>query len=429
MRITKLFWGFIGIGAGALLLNCCIPSREASCPTDHECGAGTVCNLETHHCESNSDLMEPPNDPPPPDMKPCTKQSECADDSACSAELVGQPKCMDESELVYVRIPKDFTEQALCVGATGTHNSPYCTIAEALIKAQGTSVHLRLLPLPSSTTTFGSLDLSATDMGSTAAIFVHGSYDPGTIGSPAELSSVKVSGGRSLTLIDLDLEQSGSDAASCSNGGYLTILRSRIATATGLGINATNCANLTVDRAYIEGNKGGAIRLSGTASHAISNSYIVGNGNINRAEPVITFSDSPGEFDSNTVANNLTKGPRPGGISCSSNGSATKLSNTIVVQNSLSGTEKSQFENSVFCQFSKTVIGTADSLTSSGVLKFDPVFIDPMIGNFRLDPARAENTSCCINAQAPAALSRLLDFWGTKRPARSGSDIGAEEIP
>ena len=179
MRITKLFWGFIGVGAGALLLNCCIPSREAICPTDHECGAGTVCNLETHHCESNSDGMEPPNDPPPPDMKPCTKQSDCGDNSACSAELAGQPKCMNESELVYVRIPKDFTEQALCAGADGTHNSPYCTISEALIKAQGTSVHLRLLPLPSGTTTFGSLDLSATDMGSTTAIFVHGSYDPG----------------------------------------------------------------------------------------------------------------------------------------------------------------------------------------------------------------------------------------------------------
>ncbi len=446
MRITKLFWGFIGIGAGALLLNCCIPSREASCPTDHECGAGTVCNLETHHCESNSDLMEPPNDPPPPD---CTTESQCSDAKACvnnkcvvcqlhddcGSKLCEPAKppstnnrCLNANQVYVVDATAD---SGKCSAADGSVANPFCKLQDALA-AMPYRYAIRLVGSKAFDVEYtGPFDLGKME-NRTFRIFGSGPANPDqgrpvlTAGAMDTILTIAPTSGQTKVILDGVSILRANGGVDCKIGGavdrpQLQVYRSLLSESKLYGIRTSNC-DIMVARSTLRSLPRMALFIE-AGIYAITDNFLIKNGgDPNARESPITLFNSDGLFAHNTVvANSAAALAGLNSVNCDK---ATK----VVLQASIIHPEPgkapvSQFSGS--CELKGVVVHPSETYASAGRILAAASFSSSEPTPFALRDD-ATNTQCCIDKID--ALS-ATDYFGTKRPQGAGqADIGAHEV-
>lgn len=446
MRTTKLFWGFIGIGAGALLLNCCIPSREASCPTDHECGAGTVCNLETHHCESNSDLMEPPNDPPQPD---CTTESQCSDAKACvnnkcvvcqlhddcGSKLCEPAKppstnnrCLNANQVYVVDATAD---SGKCSAADGSVANPFCKLQDALA-AMPYRYAIRLVGSKAFDVEYtGPFDLGKME-NRTFRIFGSGPANPDqgrpvlTAGAMDTILTIAPTSGQTKVILDgvsILRANGGVDCKLLSQASppLLEIHRSSLSGSTFFGLRTSQCV-VTVTRSVFSALPYIAFYLD-EGTYTVTDNFFTRNGGDGQAnESPLTFHYTRGVFANNTVVANIGTPIALGGkksVNC--NNLSTPLQDSIILSDPKA--YDSQFTGN--CQLANVVVHPSETYASPGKIPALPSFTqtEPTYYALRDDTT---NEQCCINkVESPLSLT---DYFGNPRPIGPKADIGAHEV-
>lgn len=193
--------------------------------------------------------------------------------------------------------------------------------------------------------------------------------------------------------------------------------------AQGIGISmpAGNTAVLTLSRVRVSGNAGGGIAISG-GEFDITNSFIVSNGGTASSFGGVQFNSTNAgmrRFEFNTVSANNALGGNTTGVVCALVGVPMTFSNNIVFDNQI-GAGRTQVGGNN-CSWSYSDIGP-DTVTGTGNINQDPLFIAPAQGNFHIAP-----TSPAKDAADPAA-ALSFDVDGEARPQGARRDMGADEI-
>lgn len=418
---------------GAVLL----VSTQAGCflfpLKDGPCGDGGACSDG-----GPRDLVTPapPDLMPSPDLTPqCRKQSDCSGGlgcvagtcqaclrhSDCDESLVcdvyqpqpgaGAGRCLLPSELLHV------DNNAVCAGADGSRDKPFCTLPEALAMVSAGRSAVRVA---ASNKDYGTLSAAAL-LNKTATIYGPAGGDDGksiaTLGQGANVDAVIANSGTNLTLDGVEL-RGGLQRALFSNSANatLTVRRAKIIGFAKVAVSIANGA-LTLDRTQVSQNLAGAFNLGVNSRYTITNSFIVDN-RIPETGAAIFISNASGTFRYNTVANNTNLAPTNSEAAFDCNNVA-QIEDSIVLGNTpasmLTGGE-SQLKNN--CTIKNVVIGANDKATGGTLLA--PDFESQ--SDFRLRDTDASK-ACCIDKGLAA---NRVDFFGS--PRLTTPDIGAHEL-
>ena len=365
------------IDAGSDGPDTCSSSTECEAPTA-VCDLGAMTCVECTPAEAGACVGMMPVCGDDRACRACEAHSECAS-SACLPD----GSCADPGVIAYVS--PTGTDNASCSQAM-----PCTDVANALatgrayVKISGTN-----------------------DEGGTIAIDnqnVTILADPGAkIVRTSNGIVLEVKGTSKVTIYDLEI--SGGSGAQ----------------GVGISMPVGNTALLTLSRARVSGNAGGGIAISG-GEFDITNSFIVSNGGTGSSFGGVQFnSTNTGmrRFEFNTVSANNALGGSTTGVVCALVGIPVTFSNNIVFDNQI-GAGRTQVGGNN-CSWSYSDIGP-DTVTGTGNINQDPLFVAPGQGNFHIAP-----TSPAKDAADPAA-TLSFDVDGEARPQGAGRDMGADEI-
>lgn len=221
----------------------CLTSAQCSNP------AAPICNQQTHTCE------------------PCTTDAECAA-KAPSPGVCEGGRCATEAETIFVE------NRAGCGPSGGTATTPLCGLADVPARLMANRALVVVRGVVEAKLVIASTPAPVTIVGQRGS-----SGDIATAGVVVG-SAIQQSGGE-LRVRDLFLSGGQSSSAAAVEvsgvGSKLTVLRTRIAGAAGVGLRAGSGSQLTVNRSTFENNAGGGIVIEG-AAYNITNSVVAGNG-------------------------------------------------------------------------------------------------------------------------------------------------------
>lgn len=262
----------------------------------YECAAGADCTTATKPiCESHA-------------CRKCKADTECGAPGICLED----GSCATAGQVVFVEF-----DAAGCAGADGTTAKPYCTPNEG---AAVLTANRPLLVIRGPANNQLVLDTTL------AAITVigrkNGAGEAASIPAVAS-TAVRVASGDVLMR---DLAVTGGTGTSSRgvtvSGGAtkLRLLRMKISTGMGLGVQADTSAALTMDRCTVDGNAAGGLLVNG-ASYQVTNSVFAGNG----YGVKFNVPKTPSAFVANTVVMNTGNA-----VTCDPS-SAQKLVASIIV--------------------------------------------------------------------------------------------------
>jgi hypothetical protein len=253
-------------------------------------------------------------------------------------------------------------------------------------------------------------------------------------GSGAKLTSanngnvLRIDGTSQVAIYGLEI--SGASGAgfgiSIPQGAMTTLKLEGVAVSgnVGGGISAHG-GMLTVTRSTILRNQGGGIIILG-AQFDITNNLIAKNGGPASLTGGVDIQQISAtgthRLEFNTIAFNVGDATVNSGINCGTVVAPVTFSNNIVFGNVVSMGGK-QLGGSVNCKATYSDIGPdTDVVPGAGNIKDDPMFVDTLSNNFRLQAA-----SKAINGADPNAVIRF-DIEKRERPQDGRSDMGAYEF-
>ena len=331
--------------------------------------------------------------------------SECAS-GVCDAQTGA---CPAEADVIYMA-PNGSGSQC-------TKAQPCGTFASALPLVAGTRTTISMAP--------GSYSEAVSISGKTVTIIGDGAeLTRTTVGDVMDISGEPTS----VTIEGIRVHDgpgSVGDGIKCSQTGStmpaLSVVRARIDTNGGKGINATSC-EVTISRSVIRGNSLGGVALA-SSSFTIRNNFISNNGGGTSFFGGVQLSQVSAAnthvFEFNTVAANNGPTDVITGVACSSVITPVSLPNNIVYANIASGSGTQVGGSN--CTWSYSDIGPQNQ-SGTGNINADPVFVNAGQGDFHL-----MKTSPAKDVADPAATLNV-DFDGDSRPQGPRSDMGADEV-
>jgi hypothetical protein len=366
---------------------------------------------------------------------PCKAHSECpgfgnwpegdASSGICVLDGASAGSCVTMGQIAYVdsRSATITVCKAAHPTATGAVADPFCDVQDAIASPQP------IVLVRTSTQPYGGGATGGTAVNISRSVTLVG--PGGQAANKAKItglgSPVVTVGGTATVVIDgFEVATTTVDGIFCSNGvagTNLTIRRSNIHNAGGIGINSSTCAIVIDGNLVGPTNGGGGIKLV-SSKYTVTNNLVFNNG---AGVPGVNIIDSPAGsiFAFNTVAGN-SSGAFPGGVTCPSAATAV-IQNSIVATNSTTG--GTQFAG--MCQFQNVVVGR-DSTGASGVIKKTPAFTADYHLDMTTVPNQTANADCCIDKLGtPGTPGADHDVDFTARPKGSAVtpyDIGGQEV-
>jgi hypothetical protein len=405
----------------------CEDGRCVACAGPSDCGADApVCNTEAGECVGCSG---PEDCAGRPDTAVCASDGSCVgcvEPSDCDAAA---PICDDDSRACRACAAHDECASGACdlvAGACaaeaevlyvssdggGTDCSRPLPCASLSVAAAASSRTRQLVRMAAGTYT-GTTALS----GVTLRVFA----DPGTVLRPTPGGSVtvEVSGASEVLLHGVEVSgataDTGARALRCvdvDGSPTLTLVRSVVKDAPGLGIESSNCT-LAIERSEISGNTGGGVSASG-GRFTLLNNFLTQNGASASLVGGASLSGSAdSRFEHNTVTANVRGAASVAGVTCVG---ALVARNNIIYAKSNGAAEVSNE-----CTHRFSLIGPEPE-DGEGNLADPPAFVDPTAGDFHLTPASA-------GVDDAETSSVPDDFDGDARPQGPRSDMGADEVP
>lgn len=335
----------------------------------------------------------------------------CTADSECASEVcdTGTGECVDAATISYVA--KDAT------GLSCTQSAPCGTFALGLAQVMGLRKTMKVAP--------GSYSEAVAIAGKTVTIIA----TDADLTRPTAGPVIDVSGEpTSVTLVGIRIHNglgaSNGDAVKCtltgSSAPSLALRRVMLDTNGSKGVSSTNC-NLTVERSTIKRNVGGGIAIAG-GTYTIENNFLFQNGTTGSTMGGVLVSQigtsGTHVFRFNTLSINSAGSGINSGVDCTSIGTPLAFSNSIVTGNPVLGGGKQVGGNN--CAWTYSAIG--DSVTGTGNITDDPLFVDPGQDDYHLQAASP------AKEKADPAATLAVDFDGDPRPQGAIRDIGADEI-
>lgn len=187
--------------------------------------------------------------------------------------------------------------------------------------------------------------------------------------------------------------------------------------------NPATLTNATVmlDRLQLVSNYAGLLFDGGTLQP--SNSVFSANA-IADGQALLPLSGGSGSVQFSTIYKNTLASPGAQVVSCGKSSRAA-IKNSILAMNGVA----QQLAASCVVVAGSLVVGTGDS--SSGQIKQEPTFVDPLGLDLRLKPFDPINTQYVIDKAVGVSAgdpNSDHDYYGTPRPQGAGHDIGAVEF-
>jgi len=374
----------------------CMPGKLSACSgATPVCGADEAC----HRCVMDAE---------------CASQT-CLPDGSCASPL----------DVLYVS--PTGSDLASCMP------DDHCSLARGLALIDGTKSTIRLDPahynllwtvlLPTDLHIVGRgaiLDRNALGSGHVLDIAagMHVSLDYVTVigGDGAAGHGISCTEA-TLTLREVTIQGNGGlaiDSADCQ----LVVSQSQLLNNQGAGI-AASMGDVTLVRSLVAGNQFAGLYLV-ESSYDIENNVIIKNGGPSSGGGVllaVMVGVARRIFAFNTVAENSGAFGNVSGVSCDDAASAPfAMTSNIVVNNA----GPAQVRGGA-CVWTYSDI-TPGTVSGTGNLSSDPLFVDPVHNNFHLQLA-----SPARDAADPAA-TLAVDIDGDTRPQGAGRDMGADEI-
>jgi hypothetical protein len=427
--------GFIGVDGGDMATGMCTRSDE--CPADAPiCGAG-MCRK----CMNNADDFEcgrhsadtPRCDTSSGKCAACrqdTAATDCKDPTPiCDTTLVCR-KCDRHEDCTATGICKpngacasSFEVATVNKGTTCDNGAgnPYCEISPAVASGKP---YVRVMGLAAGT--YNAVSIGA--VGSVTVTIVgpgRAAANKAVIsqaGSTAVAVNSTVIGTTSVTLDGLDMMGSNGGTkfpgVSCNETAgtaSVTIRDSAIHDSGQAGVDSVRC-DLVVDRTVVgPNNMGGGIKVTDSV-YTLTNSIIYNN-SISGTRGLSLDDTSTGTAAFLTIAGNGSGAAAEAGVGCGL-GTVKVISSSIVVDNN-KGAGGSQFIG--MCSLMNVVTGTdtfANAITQ----------MPAMTSDYHL-AAMPANDACCVDkADMPASPNRDYDIDRAKRPKGMRWDYGAHEL-
>lgn len=378
-----------------------LPTREMSagnCAKEADCASsGQVC--KAYQCVA------------------CQQNSDCAS-QICDTygDLGGAGRCVSPS-LTYF-IDSSDSNQEFCGSADGTAKHPFCTIADGLNSLAATTgtgpAYFRVQASPNA---YGLPALSS--LKNPLVLTGPGSPKAGqaaTLIADTDDAQLQI---RVSSKVIIDGFVLSAQGLTVGSGTTLSMRRSLL---RDLSSTATfTDATVTLDRLQFVSNYAGLLFDGGTLQ--LSNSVFSANA-IADGQALLTLSGGSGSVQFSTIYKNTLASPSSQVVSCSKS-SSVAIKNSIFAMNGVA----QQLAASCVVVAGSLVVGTGDS--SSGQIKQEPAFVDPLGLDLRLKPFDPINTQYVIDKAvgvSAADLNSDHDYYGTPRPQGAGHDIGAVEF-
>ncbi len=330
----------------------------------------------------------------------CTRHDQCAD-SACNLETGA---CFGLEYVLYV------DRTAVCDGALGTMEAPFCKIGDAFVKMQedlavGWTVKIKggnYLEEP----------LVVPD-GVTAVLTRWGDTSPKIRALDDSGATLTIQNASKVFIDRLAFNSNDSNHGVVCGNAFVWIDDTRIASNKGEGYDATDCTS-RVSRSVIFDNDGGGVASYGAGMTHIINSYISGNGTQNGGDfgGIRSAQGNEMHLIYSTVVNNLSaQGPRT--LQCVEAG-AVEVRNSVLIG---FGTP------SVDCPTAVFTTSAVDEGTVDGDGNLIAVQMDIM--NFFEAPTAGVYSAIADTALATLAVWKdgdpKTDFNGTPRANMDGA--------
>lgn len=325
----------------------------------------------------------------------CTIHADCTDSDTClpdgSCAMVTQVAFVDST---------GGTENAMC-----SRERPCRTIASALATSRSyICLH-------------GTFDeLVVIEGGRHVALFADANTT--LTSSTPDFPVVRVaSAGTSVAIHDLHIVDVTNpvyviDVAPASGSPSLALYHVTISRDAGIAISIGD-GQITMDRTTLDHNASGGLAVFSSAQFTVSNSLIVENGS-----PYSSYGGIRASSDASahnvvvftTVHGNIATRGTPACIPCV--GAQTVITNTIVVENGLSGSTTSQAAGN--CQFRHTRVYPGPPPAGEGNVGQDPKLVNPAAGDFR--PSADSPAIGAADPTIPATCAAERDLDDTQRP-------------
>ncbi len=233
----------------------------------------------------------------------------CTGNSDCTSGLCNAGACADASTLLYVD-----NSNPHCNDSSGAFATPFCTLQTGLNAAIAQSKTIIVLAgvgynEPLSLTAAGTADvLNAVGLN---AVVSYSMLPPLTVNGAVGKGLTASFDGFTFNGVAIN-PVTQNNAVTCNGDGSdykklnLTITRSIVQQATGVGIYATDKCQLKLDAIQIVGNAGGGLKLEG-ADFYLTNLLVVGNGTADASSANKNGSSLGGiDVDSAGEASNMT---------------------------------------------------------------------------------------------------------------------------
>ena len=335
----------------------------------------------------------------------------------CTAQCAIQPgwicardegsRCYRQSQVTYVD-----GDSAGCpdISGNGSRQGPFCTIQEAL-EAPGVSAvivapgiyaeSLRVDGIPR-------IELVADE-----TVLVDGETD----------RALEVSGSAVLTAVGIRFIGGAPGAVRIRDiGSEAELVECEVGPSEGVGVQVTDGGRLTMERSRVGDNTGGGLLLDSVGGYAIKNVVVANNGSFEASfggvhiERISVLS----KFVNNTVTDNQAS-DAPAGIVC--NVAGTAIINTIVWGNRQTAGLATV---SPTCFVDYCLLGPADPVSGTNV-NVNPRFVAADRW-FHLQPDSPGRNAADPFGVTPAGPAPTLDIDGDRRFGDPRVDIGADEV-
>jgi hypothetical protein len=363
----------------------------------------------------------------------------CVANADCTSGLCTAGACADKSTLLYVN---NAVGGGCSDGGAGTFTMPFCTVQKGLNAAAMTGKQLVVFAgtytenVQATTALNGGNDYIASAIGVGAPVI-----KPAASG---EVLAVFGTAGKQTTVAFDGFVFDGSPLAdgkagiTCNGSGaafgktLVTVTRSTIKRASGIGLNAQAQCTLTLDADTLSGNGGGGIKVD-SCDVALTNLLIHDNGTSGAGGSTfggIDFAAAGEAGKTNlfnlTIVDNSSSGAQASGIYCAA--APSTLQNTLILGATPSFADVSTACAPTYSAF-PFVAGPAsnnENIPLTGCAVSD-LLVDPANGDYH--PKKGGTPPCTLVDQALNSGAPDHDLDGTSRPqpASGTDDIGCYE--